>query len=103
MRPPIGNLKDFNYNLRDAYNSKAMKNEIYAIGGGKRANCWCTHGCWISSSLKFSPWSMLVRLPGAYLRKEKTIKQVPPLPVVDIEAIEEAAASNNNKQQRAAQ
>ncbi len=91
MRPPIGNLKDYNFNLRDAYNSKAMKNEVYSVGGGKRANCWCTHGCWISSSLKFSPWSMLVRLPIQYRRKEKLIKTVPPLPVVDIKAIEDAA------------
>lgn len=91
MRPSIGNLKDFDYNLRAAYNSDIMKKEIHEIGGGMRANCWCTHGCWISSSLKFSPWSMLVRLPRVYRRKEQTIKSVPPLPVVDIEAIEAAA------------
>jgi MoaA/NifB/PqqE/SkfB family radical SAM enzyme len=92
MRPPIGNLKDFDYNLRDAYNSSVMKKEVYEIGGGARADCWCTHGCWITSSLKFSPWSMLVRLPREYRKKEKVIKSVPPLPVVDIEAIEAAAA-----------
>lgn len=91
MRPPIGNLKDFDYSLRAAYNSDIMKKEIHEIGGGARANCWCTHGCWISSSLKFSPWSMLVRLPKVYRRKEKTIKSVPSLPVVDIEAIEARA------------
>ncbi|MBN2801747.1 MAG: radical SAM protein [Deltaproteobacteria bacterium] len=91
MRPPIGNLKDYNFNLRSAYNSKAMQEEISAIGGGKKADCWCTHGCWISSSLKFSPWSMLVRLPKVARRKERLIKQMPPLPDVDIAAIEAAA------------
>lgn len=88
MRPPIGNLKDYDFNLQAAYDSSVMKREVYEIGGGVRANCWCTHGCWITSSLKFSPWSILVRLPLAYRRKEKMIKTMPPLPVVDIEAIE---------------
>ena len=74
MRPPIGNLKEYDYNLRAAYDSEVMKKEVYEIGGGKRANCWCTHGCWITSSLKFSPYSILVRLPAAYRRKEKNDK-----------------------------
>lgn len=91
MRPPIGNLKDFAFNLRAAYDSTVMKKEIYDIGGGARANCWCTHGCWITSSLKFSPYSMLVRLPREYRRKEKQIKVGPGLPTVDVEAIEAAA------------
>jgi MoaA/NifB/PqqE/SkfB family radical SAM enzyme len=91
MRPPIGNLKDYNYNLKAAYDSPVMKNEVYEIGGGKRANCWCTHGCWITSSLKFSPYSILVRLPSVYRKKEKMIRATPPLPVVDVEAIEAAA------------
>jgi MoaA/NifB/PqqE/SkfB family radical SAM enzyme len=91
MRPPIGNLKEYGFNLREAYNSEAMKKEVYGIGGGGRANCWCTHGCWITSSLKFSPYSMLVRLPKAYRRKERLIRIMPPLPLVDVKAIELAA------------
>lgn len=92
MRPPIGNLADYGYDLRAAYRSAAMRREVRAIGGGKRAHCWCTHGCWITSSLKFSPWSMLTRLPRTYWRKERLIKTMPPLPTVDVEAIEAAAA-----------
>ena len=38
---------------------KAMREEIEAIGHGYRANCWCTHGCWIMSSIVFNPGRMI--------------------------------------------
>jgi uncharacterized protein YkuJ len=67
---------------------EAMQKEIEAIGGGKKANCWCTHACWIVSSIKFSPKTTLFRLPWTYYKsKSDRIKDFQ-LPDIDIEAIE---------------
>lgn len=88
MRPPIGNMKDYDYNLRAAFYSSPMKDEINEIGGGHKADCWCPHGCWIISSIKFSPKTMLFTIP-AYARKyEKLGKTAKELPSVDIKTIE---------------
>ncbi len=88
MRPPIGNLRDFGCNLTTALYSDAMKREIDEIGGGGKANCWCTHGCWIMSSIKFSPRAILFRIPSAYRRFRK--ESVPGfiLPEIDTARIE---------------
>ena len=89
MRPPIGNLRDYGCNLSAALYSDAMKREIEEIGGGSKANCWCTHGCWIMSSIKFSPKAILFRIPAAYRRfKKETIPDFK-LPDIDIAAIEQ--------------
>jgi len=42
--------------------SNAMKKEIEEIGCGYKANCWCTHGCWILSSIVFNPLNMLSKV-----------------------------------------
>jgi hypothetical protein len=42
--------------------SEAMKKEIEAVGHGYKANCWCTHGCWIMSSITFNPGKMISML-----------------------------------------
>ena len=44
-----------------------MRDEIRAIGGGARANCWCTHTCWTLSSMKFSPRKIVLDVPRGYL------------------------------------
>jgi Fe-coproporphyrin III synthase len=88
MRPPIGNLRDYGCNLSAALYSEAMKREIDEIGGGGRANCWCTHGCWIMSSIKFSPRALLFRIPAAYRRFKKETAPEYRLPDVDIARIE---------------
>ena len=67
LRPPVGQLQDFNFDLSAAAGSPAMRDEIRAIGGGAKANCWCTHTCWMISSLKFSPRAMLLDVTRAYL------------------------------------
>ena len=88
MRPPIGNMKDYDFNITTALYSDAMKKEIEEIGGGKKANCWCTHGCWIMSSIKFNPRALLFRIPWAsYKSKSDRVKDFV-LPEIDIEAIE---------------
>jgi len=48
LRSSIIDLKDFSYNIRDAFGSKAMQEEIAKVGESK---CSCTHGCWLTSSM----------------------------------------------------
>ncbi|HUU00607.1 MAG TPA: radical SAM protein [Myxococcota bacterium] len=67
MREPVGRLQEFNFDLTAALNSERMQKEIEAIGGGRRANCWCTHTCWMLSSMQFSPSTLLLRVPIHYL------------------------------------
>ncbi|MCD6498488.1 MAG: radical SAM protein [Deltaproteobacteria bacterium] len=68
LRPKLGNLADYDFDLTAAMQAEAMQDEIEAIGGGERANCWCTHSCWILSSMKFSPATLLYEVPKAYWR-----------------------------------
>jgi len=88
MREPIGNMKDYDFDLSKALYGEQMKKEIEEIGGGKKANCWCTHGCWITSSIKFSPYTMLFRIPWAYHKAKGDLVEDFQLPDIDIEAIE---------------
>lgn len=67
MRPPIGKVQDYGCDLSAALRSTAMRDEIEAIGGGHRANCFCTHTCWMLSSLKFSPKALVYEIPKRYL------------------------------------
>jgi MoaA/NifB/PqqE/SkfB family radical SAM enzyme len=67
MRPRIGHMRDFDFDLGAALRSTRMRDEIETIGGGARANCWCTHTCWMLASLKFSPRTLIYRIPRAYL------------------------------------
>ncbi|MDR2486293.1 MAG: radical SAM protein [Treponema sp.] len=66
LRPPVGHVKDYGYNVQDIMNSQAMKQEIETIGHGYKANCWCTHGCWIMSSMTFNPIKMISKLFKSY-------------------------------------
>jgi MoaA/NifB/PqqE/SkfB family radical SAM enzyme len=62
LRDPIGNVKDYGCDVQKIMSGDAMKKEIEAIGHGYKANCWCTHGCWIMSSITFNPGRMLAML-----------------------------------------
>ncbi len=88
VRPAIGKLQDYDFNIRRALYSEAMKKEITEIGGGSKANCWCTHGCWIMSSIKFNPRALLFRIPWAQYRSKHDRIPGFQLPDIDIEAIE---------------
>ena len=88
MREPIGNMKDYDFNLSEAAFGDRMKQEIDEIGGGKKADCWCTHGCWITSSIKFNPYAILFRIPWAYHKAKGDLVENFQLPDIDIEAIE---------------
>lgn len=71
LRPPIGNMADYSFDLRAALNSTAMLQEIDAIGGGDGANCWCTHTCWMLSSMKFSPRKIAWDVPRGYIEAHR--------------------------------
>jgi MoaA/NifB/PqqE/SkfB family radical SAM enzyme len=73
MRPRIGNVRDYGFDLRAAHESVAMREEIRAIGGGERANCWCTHTCWMLSSMKFSPRKIVVEVPRRFLESKREL------------------------------
>lgn len=88
VRPAIGKLQDYDFNISKALFSDVMKKEIDEIGGGSKANCWCTHGCWLMSSLKFSPRALLFRIPWANYKSKKDRVKDFVLPEIDIEAIE---------------
>ncbi len=65
LRRALGNVRDYSYDVRAIMHSSVMQDEIRQIDGGK--TCWCTHSCWIFSSLKFSPRAMLTQIPISYL------------------------------------
>lgn len=65
MRGTLGDLHDFDFDLRRALESEAMRREVQAIPG---ANCWCTHSCFIQDSSKFSARAQLLRIPLAALK-----------------------------------
>lgn len=74
LREPIGNIKEYGCNIKEVMNSEAMKNEIAAVGHGYTANCWCTHGCWITSSIVFNPRKMLGLVYKGYRETKKLNK-----------------------------
>ena len=69
MRPKLARLQDFDFDVTAALNSAQMKQEIADI---PKANCWCTHACFVHTSTKFSPKVLLFTIPWAYLRHNLT-------------------------------
>jgi len=89
LRPPVGKMQDYACNGRAMTTSEAMKKEIAAIGHGYKANCWCTHGCFIMSSLNFNPLKMLYHM----FRANGEVKRLSrPLPLLDEAALREIEA-----------
>ena len=66
LRGIVGDLASFGYDTRAALASQAMHDEVTAIG---KANCWCTHSCFIQDSSKFSPRVQLFEVPWAWWRQ----------------------------------
>ena len=58
----MGRVQDYDCDVQKLMSGEAMRNEIAAIGHGYAANCWCTHGCWIMSSMNFNPGKMISML-----------------------------------------
>jgi MoaA/NifB/PqqE/SkfB family radical SAM enzyme len=75
IREPVGNVKDYNCDVQALMSGEAMKKEVATIGHGYTANCWCTHGCWIMSSMNFNPGKMISMLMKANRETKKLAKQ----------------------------
>ncbi len=84
IRPAVGRLQEHGFNLSSALHSEAMQKEVWDI---TRANCWCTHSCWISDSLKFSPQVLLYKIPWSWLKGR--IRRLPRLSVAELEKFHE--------------
>ena len=84
IRPAIGKLQDFNFNMTEALHSDQMKKEVWDI---TEANCWCTHSCWIQDSMKFSPKVLLFKVPWSFLKYK--LQRLPKLNLSDIEQFHE--------------
>jgi MoaA/NifB/PqqE/SkfB family radical SAM enzyme len=76
LRPPLGTVQEYNYDVQAIMHSEAMKKEIETIGHGYKANCWCTHGCWIMSSITFNPGKMISLIHKSYRETKKLYKPV---------------------------
>lgn len=74
LREPIGNVKDYGCNVQDIMYGDAMKKEVAEVGHGYTANCWCTHGCWIMSSIVFNPGKMVSKVYKGYRQTKKLSK-----------------------------
>jgi hypothetical protein len=77
MREPIGHVRDYNCDTKAIMSSEAMKKEIEAIGHGYKANCWCTHGCWMMTSITFNPGKMISMLIKGNKETKRLSKQYP--------------------------
>jgi MoaA/NifB/PqqE/SkfB family radical SAM enzyme len=71
MRGIVGDLHDFDFDVRQALQSESMRHEVDAI---PKANCWCTHSCFIQDSSKFSPQVQLLRIPWAGIAAASSAK-----------------------------
>ena len=68
MRGIVGDLHDYDFDVRRALESQGMRDEVDDI---PTANCWCTHSCFIQESSKFSAKAQLWRIPLAGLAAGK--------------------------------
>ena len=80
LRQPLGDLKEFDFDLGAALRSPQMAREIADI---PKAQCWCTHSCWIHSSAKFSPKVTLFHIPWAYLKHRW--QRLPDMDITELE------------------
>lgn len=76
LRPPIGNIKEYGCDTQAVMQGDAMKKEVDEIGYGYKANCWCTHGCWIMSSIVFNPGKMVSKVFKGYRESKKLAKPI---------------------------
>ena len=68
MRKPIGNLRDFDMNLKEFWETPARRNEPGQISCDQ---CWCSHVCFIHDSLRYSYKAMLAEVPKNYLLRNR--------------------------------
>ncbi|MCD8194009.1 MAG: radical SAM protein, partial [Tannerellaceae bacterium] len=91
LRQPIGNVKDYGCDIQAVMHGEAMRKEVDELGCGAKANCWCTHGCWIMSSIVFNPRKMVSKVFRGYRETKKLAK-----PIVFNEALLQAIEQKYN-------
>lgn len=65
----FASLSDFDFDFSKLWSDRSRKSELEKIDGGK--SCWCTHVCFIHSSLQHSRKGMLFDVPKNYLSRGK--------------------------------
>ncbi len=71
LREPLGNIKEYDCDIQKVMSGDRMKKEIAEVGHGDAANCWCTHGCWIISSIVSNPGKMISKVFKGYRETKK--------------------------------
>lgn len=66
LRGIVGRLQDHDFDVSAALRSPEMQAEVADI---PKANCWCTHSCFIQDSSKFSARVQLFHIPWMFLRQ----------------------------------
>ncbi|HZT31985.1 MAG TPA: radical SAM protein [Bryobacteraceae bacterium] len=79
MRGILGDLAEFDFDLRRALASPAMQAERADI---PQANCWCTHSCFIQDSSKFEPRVQVFHIPWAWFRQR--LHRLPEMPADEL-------------------
>ncbi len=67
----FASLRDFNYDFSKLWNDRSREVELDRIDGGKA--CWCTHVCFIHSSLQHSRKGLLKEVPQNYFNRENWV------------------------------
>lgn len=65
LRRPIVNLRNENYNAIEVLNGKKGKKELKTI---KKDKCFCTHVCFITGSMYYSPKVVFKEIPLLWLK-----------------------------------
>lgn len=68
LREKFATLRDFDCDFGALWQTGERQAELNAIDGGKA--CWCTHVCFIHSSLRHSRKGLLYEVPKNYLTRE---------------------------------
>lgn len=68
LKKPIGNLRDFNYDIKKIMESKKYKEMLNQI---KKIKCSCTHDCFIYNTINHTPMARFFYLPLKFLRKNE--------------------------------
>jgi MoaA/NifB/PqqE/SkfB family radical SAM enzyme len=60
LRPPVANLREYDYDFQRLWNGPEMRKELESI---VKDRCFCTHGCFLQPSLAHNRISSLVKAP----------------------------------------
>ncbi len=67
----FASLREFEYDFSKLWKDNSREVELRKIDGGKA--CWCTHVCFIHSSLQHSRKGLLKEVPQNYLNRENWV------------------------------